>query len=130
MDSPKTKWCRVCDKTKNIEEFEPNQYAKNNRIVRRPVCRECYSKKVRVKSADKRLFIQSNPKPEIGHKFTCPICKKSFFRETQNDVVLDHSHITGKIRGWLCNSCNTSIGKFNDDTEVLLNAIEWIKKTS
>ncbi|MBX2895646.1 MAG: hypothetical protein KF763_09405 [Cyclobacteriaceae bacterium] len=27
----------------------------------------------------------------------------------------------------MCSSCNTSIGKFYDDTEILQRAIDWIK---
>ncbi|NCX95322.1 MAG: hypothetical protein EBX41_02730 [Chitinophagia bacterium] len=31
-----------------------------------------------------------------------PICEKTIIRQFTNDVVLDHYHIDGKIRGWIC----------------------------
>lgn len=122
------KTCKECEIEKSVEEFAPNQYGKNNRILRRPICRECYAKKVKTNPTQKKLFEKENPRPEIGEIFTCPICNKTFKREHRNDVVLDHSHSDGKIRGWLCSSCNTSLGKFGDSIDVLQRAIDWIKK--
>lgn len=53
----------------------------------------------------------------------CQICGK------EKRLVLDHCHSTGKIRGMLCNSCNTGLGMFQDDTQRLTNAVEYLKKT-
>lgn len=122
------KVCKVCKIEKKIEDFAPNQYGKNNRVLRRPVCRECYSKKVKPDPVQRRLFAIQNPRPGIGELFFCPICNRTFKREHENDVVLDHNHTDGSIRGWLCSSCNTSLGKFGDDTETLKRAIAWIEK--
>lgn len=129
MGEPKTKVCRICKIEKPIEAFAKNQFGKNNRILRRPVCRECYAKKIKLNAKEKKAYILANPRPKIGESFTCPLCHKSFVRQFQNDVVLDHSHIDGSIRGWVCSSCNTSIGKFGEDIGTLERAIEWIKKS-
>jgi Recombination endonuclease VII len=32
-------------------------------------------------------------------------------------LVIDHDHDTGDFRGWLCNTCNLSIGKLGDTPE-------------
>ena len=40
--------------------------------------------------------------------------------------VLDHNHITGDFRGFLCHRCNRSIGGFKDDVEILKRAIKWL----
>ena len=126
MEEQKLKVCRECKIEKSIEDFAPNQFGKNNRIVRRPVCRECYAKKVKPNPEEKRLYELAHPRPKIGESFTCPICNKTFIREHQNDVVLDHSQKDGSIRGWLCSSCNTSLGKFGEDVGILQRAINWI----
>ncbi len=42
-------------------------------------------------------------------------------------LAVDHCHTTNKIRGLLCYACNTSIGKMNDDPEVLERAAQYIR---
>jgi len=121
------KICTSCGIEKPIEEFSKNQYGKNNRILRRPVCKECYSKKVKINKEEMKAYIAKHPRPDIGEKFICPICQREKTRNFKNDVVLDHSHIDGSVRGWVCSSCNTSIGKFFDDISILQRAIDWIK---
>ena len=37
--------------------------------------------------------------------------------------------LTGKVRGFLCESCNTGIGRFDDDIEILKKAIHWLQST-
>ena len=44
-------------------------------------------------------------------------------------VVLDHDHNTGKPRAWICDSCNTGLGRFKDRVELLQNAIDYLKKS-
>lgn len=43
-------------------------------------------------------------------------------------LCVDHCHQTGKIRGLLCSKCNAGLGYFEDNTEFLQNAIEYLKK--
>ena len=40
---------------------------------------------------------------------------------------LDHCHETGEFRGFLCTNCNTGLGKFTDDPDILLNAIAYLQ---
>ena len=41
---------------------------------------------------------------------------------------VDHCHSTGKVRGLLCSSCNTALGKFKDSTKLMQKAIEYLNK--
>ena len=41
--------------------------------------------------------------------------------------MLAHDHKTGRPRAWICDSCNTGIGRFKDEIEILKNAIEYLK---
>ena len=126
-EEPASKICRACGIEKSIESFAKNQFGKNNRVLRRPVCRDCYSKKVKINPEEKKIYESKHPRPKLGEEFACPVCNRKFVRKFQNDVVLDHSHVDGGVRGWVCSSCNTSIGKFYDDPSILQRAIDWIK---
>ena len=107
--------------------FSVNQYGKNNRILRRPVCIDGYGKKKKISTKDRREFESKNPRPQLGSNWMCPICEVDKIREFKNDICLDHNHETGKIRGYICGSCNASIGKFHEKIDRLERAIKWLK---
>lgn len=54
----------------------------------------------------------------------CLICRKT------ESLVVDHCHTTGKVRGLLCNLCNTALGSFRDSPEILTSAIEYLTRSS
>lgn len=42
------------------------------------------------------------------------------------DVVVDHDHATGKLRGALCSRCNVALGMVDDRTDVLQNLLDYL----
>ncbi|WP_230380692.1 endonuclease domain-containing protein [Helicobacter pylori] len=40
----------------------------------------------------------------------------------------DHNHDTGQGREWICDSCNTGLGRFKDNPKFLEKVIEYLKK--
>jgi hypothetical protein len=48
-------------------------------------------------------------------------------REGVCDIVIDHNHSTGKIRGGLCNNCNGLLGLAKDSVETLISAIKYLQ---
>jgi len=43
------------------------------------------------------------------------------------NLFVDHDHITGKVRGLLCNSCNITLGTVKESTETLAKMIEYLR---
>lgn len=54
----------------------------------------------------------------------CAICKL----KTDGHWHVDHDHQTEKVRGVLCFSCNTSLGRLNENITTLNNMIAYIEK--
>lgn len=124
-----TKICRRCQIRKSIFEFQKNQKSIAGKVSRRGECIECRKGKRSMSSKLRGEFEKINLPPPIGEPFHCPVCNTTFIRQYKNDVVLDHSHVTGEIRGWLCRMCNNSIGMMNDDVNILERAIKWLQGT-
>ena len=58
----------------------------------------------------------------------CAICKQEC--KSEQRLSIDHNHDTNEVRGLLCKSCNAGIGQFKEDEDLLLNAIEYLKRTT
>jgi hypothetical protein len=65
---------------------------------------------------------------EIEAAFTgsCEMCGKTE-DELGKKLHMDHDHVTGKFRGWLCGRCNGGIGFLNEDVDLLKKAIEYLE---
>jgi hypothetical protein len=51
----------------------------------------------------------------------CAICIQPF-----DIFAVDHNHITGRIRGLLCKSCNTLLANAKEDSSLLQRAIDYL----
>ena len=56
----------------------------------------------------------------------CKICR-THQKDLKISLAVDHCHTTGKIRGLLCNKCNTALGLSGDNLEILQNMIDYLK---
>ncbi len=125
----KKKICNRCHLLKNdVEEFDINQTDAKGRKTTRPTCKEC------------RIAIDGEPlKPDEKRRleaikpkgiFTCPICQKISIVGITAKFVIDHDHKTGAGREWICDSCNTGLGRFKDDPALIQRVIDYLKKYS
>ena len=107
------KRCSKCGEKKPHTDFRRYGLVK---LKQRSECRECESIQGRFKrEAHKEAGI--NP----GR---CQCCHKDTV-----DLVVDHCHLTGNFRGWLCRNCNTGIGKLGDTRESLVAALNYLLRS-
>lgn len=122
---------KVCDRCfKHLETelmFSNNRIKKGGKVTKRPSCKNCRKLKDGIPISKKNRDEWNLTKPADYSSFTCPICEKTSIAGISK-IVLDHCHHTGKVRGWVCESCNTGIGRFDDDPNIVYRAIEWLMK--
>ena len=115
MTTPETKKCRHC-----ALERPQNMYPVSNKsmcgtIFYRNTCQECRA----TMSRELRALHKINPLPPPG---LCPICERYTVR-----FVLDHNHYSGEFRGFICNDCNSALGKLFDDPDMLRRAVRYLE---
>ncbi len=57
----------------------------------------------------------------------CKIC--GLVNTKGKRLAVDHDHKTGLVRGLLCGKCNTGLGSYNDNVELLEKAIWYLYYT-
>lgn len=58
----------------------------------------------------------------------CAVCQQPP-RESKA-LCIDHDHVTGVVRGLLCQDCNLGIGQLRDDPELLDRAAAYLRAGS
>ncbi len=59
----------------------------------------------------------------------CAICRKpetTIQRGKLRKLIVDHD-AAGRIRDLLCNRCNTALGLFHEDEELLITAVKYLR---
>jgi hypothetical protein len=64
---------------------------------------------------------------EQAQNYKCKLCSRHKDELTRRVLDVDHDHETNRIRGLLCNNCNTGLGLFKDNPTTLLRAIQYLK---
>lgn len=62
----------------------------------------------------------------------CRICGEReivMLNDKTKKLSRDHNHYTGKVRGFLCNTCNNLLGFAKDNIDVLKKAVQYLEET-
>ncbi len=108
-----TKTCKICKQTKPVELFGKNG------TWRRPECLSCAARQM----SHYNKLRRNHKTPELGT--ACECCGL-----TEQKLHWDHCHNSHEHRGWLCNNCNTGIGKLGDNLEGVLKAVDYLSKVN
>jgi Recombination endonuclease VII len=69
----------------------------------------------------------SRPQPTRPEPTNCECCGRV---EDGRFLCLDHDHVTGKFRGWLCGRCNRAIGQLGDSLVSVRLAVAYLERAS
>lgn len=140
FDPETLKCCTKCKETKKVTEY---QRSKDSLDGFRPECRECtyqrhkeYASRPTVRARLKEQGLLRAMQVLYGlsaeeYKTLCEtqtfclICLTSFEGKKRN---VDHNHVTGEVRGLLCDSCNLFIGLVKEDTNIISKMIKYLEK--
>ncbi|MCY4316968.1 MAG: endonuclease domain-containing protein [Roseovarius sp.] len=122
------KVCNQCFTLKPISEFAANQARKDGSAIHRPTCIDCRAGIDGVKNHETRENGTKPIKPKLGAFWQCPICEKQGIVGVTVKLVLDHGHLTGHARDYICDSCNTGLGRFRNGKDFLKNAVAFLEK--
>ena len=126
-DEHPRKICNVCFVLKDPEEFSVNQ-RNSRRLVRRPSCKQCRLDIDRRNMTRQAREEARRNMPPRGTLWRCPICRKWSVVGVTAKVVIDHDHREGRARGYICESCNTGLGRFKNGEDFLQNAISYLRQ--
>ena len=113
---------------------EPVPHVGTSLLVGEPcTCRRCHARFVIGKTGEffhygdgrsggicNRCLNQRTPHEKAEGR--CEIC--CFVPE--RGLVMDHNHETGDFRGVLCHNCNSALGLFGDNPDVLRKAADYL----
>lgn len=116
--------CRDCQHAIRVERYKNNPELKEIASVKNSINCKANQKNKYIQSLKKSYGITedqyNNMLDACGNR--CEICKTDSARR----LVIDHDHISGKVRGLLCDKCNVAIGGLGDSSESLLAAVDYL----
>lgn len=131
-------YCTLCVKElankEKLKEYGHHYYIKNKekidsmqkeRNINNPKTRQIINRSSRLKYKYNITIDEYNALfTEQGG--SCAIC--GTHQSALNiPLCVDHSHLTGKIRGLLCRRCNTGIGLLKDSKDILYRAAKYLE---
>jgi hypothetical protein len=119
-------WCRECMKFNNRRYYakDPGGCVSRSRQWQRDNPEKV--KQMRERSRFARYGITQDDFAQIVERQggVCAICQNG-----DRELVIDHCHDTGEVRGALCNKCNKGIGLLGDDPEAMIRAASYLRES-
>jgi hypothetical protein len=138
------KKCTKCGVSKPLFDFHKRPDTKDGR---RTDCKACFSQRHKDtwKSKTKEERDTINRKNRLKHYYGLSVEEYQQMVEKQNrkcyicgneadyngkPLYVDHCHASGQVRKLLCQHCNSGLGMFRDNPELLIKAADYVKEHS
>jgi Recombination endonuclease VII len=147
------KICTKCGKEKKINEFYKDKDCRFGFMAHCKDCKGKYTSEHAKKYKTRRHELYLSNKDEYKNnsllkKFGITLDQYNKMLESQNGVcaicgkdetvidgkskivrslAVDHNHKTGKVRGLLCVKCNNMLGLINENEQILLKTLEYLR---
>lgn len=112
------RWCYRHKAWGPIETFSLDSTRQGGRAA---ICKPCNSQR----STRSRYGLSEEEFALLQAAGSCPICERSGV-----PMEVDHDHATGKVRAILCSRCNSALGLFCEDPNLMLRAIAYLEAHS
>ena len=112
---------KVLAQKQRYNDKNGNWYEKNKDLYRNNHYNKMYG--ITLKDYDFMLE-QQNYKCKI-----CGVSSELIMEQSGKSLSVDHNHTTNEIRGLLCNSCNSGLGHFKDDIDIMNEAINYLRNS-
>lgn len=119
-------YCRECHNFMQRQKYASSPLEKVKRQVRESR-RKQKDPLAKRKEELKRLYsitIEEYAAMLESQGYVCAICKEEC--KTKKSLSVDHDHVTGVVRGLLCNACNRAIGMLKDSPDILRRAADYL----
>lgn len=107
------------DLDKKIKKKARKKYKSNKNLIRSNKYKERYG-----------ITLDQYNKILEDQNYKCKICKtEDTGSKLTSNLCVDHCHKTGKVRGILCNKCNSALGFFKDNKNIIKQALLYLGET-
>jgi len=106
--------CKECHKILPTTAYTSHALRGDGAYYLLKICREC-----RTQTAWEARHARKKATPKPTH---CDCCNEKI-----KELQVDHIHGSPVFRGWLCNICNSGIGKLGDDLEGVLQGAIFLE---
>ena len=137
-------WCKECGNRKARERYNSNPefYRNKRRESKREYDQRRYAELIASGQKPKRDPIKAKNAYLLrnyginyeqylqlleAQNHQCAICGTEESDRKGGDLVVDHCHTTGKVRGMLCQKCNLMLGNANDLISTLEQAVIYLR---
>jgi hypothetical protein len=143
-----TKVCTVCGIKKSRDEFYLEKRAKSGLT---PQCKECMQSRARqgyarANPAEKKIIREQTRNNQFKCRYglnrigydrlfaeqegRCVLCgaKPTGKTPKTQNLHIDHDHLSGHVRGLLCNRCNWALGTLGDNAAGILNVLDYLSR--